>query len=108
MVGRRSPPSVARPLTDCGRVWLDRPRALCRALVSGSRVTEKAAAPLLPPPRNGGSAVGDLLLRFLLFASCVVAVLVMVTGNQSQLIPIAFPPFLVSRDAKFNHSSAFM
>ncbi|GER50124.1 CASP-like protein 8 [Striga asiatica] len=76
--------------------------------VSGSRVTEKAAAPLLAPPRNGGSAVGDLILRFLLFASCVVAVLVMVTGNQSQLIPITFPPFLVSRDAKFNHSPAFI
>ncbi|GER55878.1 CASP-like protein 8 [Striga asiatica] len=69
---------------------------------------EKTAAPLLPPPRNGGSAVGDLVLRFLLFASCVAAVIVMVTGKQSELIPIPFPPFLVSRDAKFNHSPALI
>ncbi|CAA0807131.1 CASP-like protein 1D1 [Striga hermonthica] len=69
---------------------------------------EKTAAPLLPPPRNGGSAVGDLVFRFLLFASCVAAVVVMVTGKQSEFVPIIFPPFLVSRDANFNHSPALI
>ncbi|KAL6532271.1 CASP-like protein in26 [Orobanche gracilis] len=69
---------------------------------------EEKVGPRLPPPRNGGSALTDVVLRFLLSASCVVAVLVMVTSKQTELVPIPFPPFLISRDAKFNHSPAFI
>ncbi|KAK6130448.1 hypothetical protein DH2020_035858 [Rehmannia glutinosa] len=70
--------------------------------------SKAAAAPPPPPPRRGGSALGDLVLRFLLFASCVVGVVVMVTSKQTELIPIPIPPFLLSRSAKYNHSPAFI
>ncbi|XP_045831894.1 CASP-like protein 1D2 [Trifolium pratense] len=43
----------------------------------------------------------DLLLRFLLFASSLVAVVVMVTGNQTEYLP-------VPRPAKFRYSPAFV
>ncbi|KAL3626141.1 hypothetical protein CASFOL_029690 [Castilleja foliolosa] len=73
-----------------------------------SSAAAKAAVPLPPPPRNGGAALADVVLRFFLFTSCLVAVLVMVTSEQSKLIPIQFPPFLISQDAKFQHSPAFV
>ncbi|GAU11106.1 hypothetical protein TSUD_197300, partial [Trifolium subterraneum] len=43
----------------------------------------------------------DLILRFLLFASSLVAVVVMVTGNQTEYIPLPVP-------AKFRYSPAFV
>ncbi|KAJ1395176.1 Casparian strip membrane protein [Sesbania bispinosa] len=43
----------------------------------------------------------DLILRFLLFAASLVAVVVMVTGNQTEYIPIPRP-------AKFRYSPAFI
>ncbi|KAK4425759.1 CASP-like protein 1D1 [Sesamum alatum] len=53
-------------------------------------------------------AAADVLLRFLLFASAVAAVVVMVTSKQTELIPIPIPPFLIPRPAKFTHSPAFI
>lgn len=43
----------------------------------------------------------DLILRFLLFAASLVAVVVMVTGNQTEYIPLPRP-------AKFRYSPAFV
>lgn len=43
----------------------------------------------------------DLILRFLLFASSLVAVVVMVTSNQTEYVPLPRP-------AKFRYSPAFM
>ncbi|WJX96096.1 hypothetical protein P8452_77342 [Trifolium repens] len=43
----------------------------------------------------------DLILRFLLFASSLVSVVVMVTGNQTEYLPLPLP-------AKFRYSPAFV
>ncbi|KAL2458557.1 CASP-like protein 1D2 [Forsythia ovata] len=61
-----------------------------------------------PPPRIGYFALADVVLRFLLFASALVAVVVMVTSKQTERVPIPFPPFLAPVSAKFNHSPAFV
>ncbi|XP_011090848.1 CASP-like protein 1 [Sesamum indicum] len=59
-------------------------------------------------PSSRSFAAADVVLRFLLFASGVVAVVVMVTSKQTELIPIPIPPFLTPRPAKFTHSPAFI
>jgi hypothetical protein len=56
-----------------------------------------------PPPATKDYFAVDVALRFLLFASALTAVLVLVTSNQTKEIP-----GLGSRKAKFNHSPAFM
>jgi hypothetical protein len=56
-----------------------------------------------PPPTGEHYFAVDLALRVLLFASALTAVLVLVTSNQTKLIPV-----LGSRKSKFNHSPAFM
>lgn len=53
----------------------------------------------------------EVVLRFLLFASALVAVVVLVTSKQTK--GLLFPPFgpfpiLVTRAAKFNHSPALV
>ncbi|KAK4433944.1 CASP-like protein IN26 [Sesamum alatum] len=53
-------------------------------------------------------AVAEVVLRFLLFASAVVAVVVMVTSKQTKQVPVQIPPFQASVPAKFNHSPAFI
>ncbi|XP_073049123.1 CASP-like protein 1 [Primulina eburnea] len=77
--------------------------------------TEKAAPP--PEAKTSGDAVPtkyfallEVVLRFLLFASALVAVLVIVTSKQTKIVPISpFPPFpMASRDAKFNQSPAYI
>ncbi|KAL8195761.1 hypothetical protein R6Q57_025514 [Mikania cordata] len=49
----------------------------------------------------------DVALRVLLFATALVAVIVMVTSKQTKLIPVA-PGLAVPVAAKFNHSPAFI
>ncbi|CAL5337826.1 unnamed protein product [Camellia sinensis] len=64
--------------------------------------SEKSAPPpenIPPPAVPKYLVVGDVVLRFLLFAATVTAVVVMVTSKQTQ--PTS-PP------AKFNHSPAFI
>ncbi|XP_057476982.1 CASP-like protein 1 [Actinidia eriantha] len=74
-------------------------------------------APEAPPPESKVTAatpppdylvVADLVLRVLLFALAVAAVVVMVTSEQTKLIPLPFPPFGSTRPAKFTHSPAFI
>lgn len=55
------------------------------------------------------TALADVVLRFLLFACCLVAVVVMVTSNETQAVAqIQVPPFLLYKTAKFSQSPAFM
>lgn len=72
-----------------------------------------------PPPETKGLLgdaaaaadyfpVANVVLRFLLFASAVVAVAVMGSSKQSKLVAIPFPPFLAPLTAKFTDSSAFI
>lgn len=63
----------------------------------------KEVRPPPPPPTGKHYFAVDLALRVLLFASALTAVLVLVTSNQTKLIP-----GLGSRKAKFNQSPAFM
>ncbi|KAG6431150.1 hypothetical protein SASPL_109225 [Salvia splendens] len=71
---------------------------------------EKMAAGPPPAVEKESFPVADVVLRFLVFASGLVAVLVMVTSKETQVVgqsPI--PPFgLVRQSAKFNHSPAFV
>ncbi|KAI3692489.1 hypothetical protein L6452_32305 [Arctium lappa] len=68
-----------------------------------------------PPPKystgGGGGfkkhALLDVLLRVLLFATALVGIIVMVTSKQTKQIPVA-PGITVTRDAKFNHSPAYI
>ncbi|XP_060197810.1 CASP-like protein 1 [Lycium barbarum] len=61
-----------------------------------------------PPPATRGPtdyfAVADVVLRFLVFASALVSVVVMSTSKQTEISP----PSPVPRPAKFNHSPAFI
>jgi Domain of unknown function (DUF588) len=51
----------------------------------------------------------DLILRLLLLASAVSALVVLVTSKQTKRIPTGLGPVVfVERDAKFNYSPAFM
>ncbi|KAG8372989.1 hypothetical protein BUALT_Bualt12G0124400 [Buddleja alternifolia] len=77
-------------------------------------VVEKAVAP--PPevktsgdaPSTNYFALAEVVLRFLLFASAVVAVVVMVTAKQTKQVLIPFPPFQASLSAKFDQSPALI
>ncbi|KAJ9537110.1 hypothetical protein OSB04_029843 [Centaurea solstitialis] len=63
-----------------------------------------------PPHEHKVSSFGpiiDVALRVILFATALVAVIVMVTSKQTKLIPVA-PGIAIPRDAKFNHSPAFI
>ncbi|KAL2470324.1 CASP-like protein 1D2 [Abeliophyllum distichum] len=70
-----------------------------------SEVKTPAAA---PPRHIEYFALADVVLRFLLFSSALVAVLVMVTCKQTEIVRIPFPPFQAPVPAKFNHSPAFI
>lgn len=79
--------------------------------VAAEHHVEKAAPPpeIRAPVEKDHFALADVVLRFLLFASALVAVLVMVTSKEKKAvaqIPIA--PFVVFRTAKFSHSPAFV
>ncbi|KAH9621270.1 hypothetical protein KSS87_011536 [Heliosperma pusillum] len=51
----------------------------------------------------------DVVLRFLLFASCIIAVVVMATSKQTERIPVTgIPGFTVPVPAKFTNSPAFI
>ncbi|KAL3812800.1 hypothetical protein ACJIZ3_014068 [Penstemon smallii] len=61
------------------------------------------------PPSHRHFALADVVLRFLLFSLALVAVVVMVTGNQTETVRLPFPPFpLAPVPAKFSHSPAFI
>ncbi|XP_052206723.1 CASP-like protein 1 [Diospyros lotus] len=66
----------------------------------------------LPPPEasyHSRLVAADLALRLLLFASAVVAVVVMVTSKQTEMVRWPVAPFpLLPRAAKFNHSPALI
>ncbi|CAL9751166.1 unnamed protein product [Musa acuminata subsp. burmannicoides] len=62
----------------------------------------------VPPPNLFGVDFG---LRLLLLASAVSALVVLVTSKQTESIPTSLPPpfpAFISRDAKFQHSPAFI
>lgn len=61
----------------------------------------KSSSSTTPAPAGVDYFNLDLVLRFLLFAASLVAVVVMVTGNQTEYTP--FP-----RPAKFRYSPAFV
>ncbi|KAI5650680.1 hypothetical protein M9H77_36685 [Catharanthus roseus] len=65
-----------------------------------------AAAP--PATSAGYFPVVNVVLRFLLFASGLVSVVVMVTSKQTEITQIPFPPFRAPVSAKFSHSPAFI
>lgn len=50
----------------------------------------------------------DMVLRISLFATTLTSVLALVTGNQTEMIAVPFPPYKVSVTAKYTDSSAFM
>lgn len=68
------------------------------------------------PPTGGrywswglNCSVIDVALRVLLFAATLVSLVVMVTSDQSKLVPLPQDPTqLVKAPAKFKYSSAFM
>ncbi|CAA2968859.1 CASP 1 [Olea europaea subsp. europaea] len=74
--------------------------------------TRPPVAPPRQPPQSRASAayfaLVDVVLRFLLFASALAAVLVMVTSKQTEIVPIPIYPFQAPASAKFNHSPAFI
>ncbi|KAG8370043.1 hypothetical protein BUALT_Bualt14G0076600 [Buddleja alternifolia] len=73
--------------------------------------SESEKAVLAPEVRapSRSFALADVILRFLLFASGLVAVVVMITSKQTELVPIPMPPFVrIPRSANFNHSPAFI
>ncbi|KAL1808391.1 hypothetical protein ACET3Z_025381 [Daucus carota] len=54
-------------------------------------------------------AMLEVVLRLLLFTGSLTAVVVMVTGKQTELVPIPFPPFgSVSTTAQFTDTPAFL
>ncbi|KZV43792.1 CASP-like protein 1 [Dorcoceras hygrometricum] len=61
-----------------------------------------------PPSVTKYFALVEVVLRFLLFASALVAVLVLVTSKQTKRLQ--FPPFplVITMTAKFNQSPAFI
>lgn len=66
----------------------------------------KSSAPRVDYNNSKGLVVG-VALRVLLFATALVALIVMVTSKQTKMIPVA-PGLAVPLDAKFNQSPAFM
>lgn len=73
---------------------------------------EKGVPPPPPPESNCRCYAWDALLRVVLLAASVVAVVVMVTSNQTKLIQVPLPgtpgPVLVPKSAKFHYSPAFI
>ncbi|KAM7488204.1 hypothetical protein LguiB_025688 [Lonicera macranthoides] len=69
---------------------------------------EHKAPPSEAPPPHNYFVLVDVVLRILLFAAALTAVVVMVTSKQTKLAPIPFPPFRAPLPAKFNHSPAFI
>ncbi|KAK4856442.1 hypothetical protein QYF36_017541 [Acer negundo] len=55
----------------------------------------------VPPPRRSNCSVVDVALRALLFSATLVAIILMVTSEQSEFVP-------EKRPAKFTHSPAFI
>ncbi|KAL0329680.1 UNVERIFIED_CONTAM: CASP-like protein IN26 [Sesamum radiatum] len=77
------------------------------------KAPEKEAPPLemrgpAEKPLSGLFGLGDVVLRFLLFASALVAVILLVTSNQTKRIPIPVPPYLIPRTAKFTQAPALI
>ncbi|KAK3189801.1 hypothetical protein Dsin_029362 [Dipteronia sinensis] len=58
----------------------------------------------VPPPRRSNCSVVDVALRVLLFSATLVAIILMVTSEESKIVPI----LSVKRSAKFTHSPAFI
>lgn len=50
----------------------------------------------------------DFALRWLLLATSLTGIVVMVTSKQTELVPVPMLQIVVSRDAKFNYSPALM
>ncbi|KAL8100328.1 CASP-like protein 1 [Apium graveolens] len=75
-----------------------------------------AAAAAAPPPELKSEtktptsylAVSEVVLRVLLFATTVTAVVVMVTSKQTEWIPYPAPPFRVRNSSRFTDSPAFV
>ncbi|XP_074307141.1 CASP-like protein 1D1 [Silene latifolia] len=63
-------------------------------------------------PKSGSSSscmVIDVGLRFLLLASCIVAVVVMATSKQTAMVPVpGLPGITIPLPAKFTNSPAFI
>ncbi|XP_019172884.1 PREDICTED: CASP-like protein IN26 [Ipomoea nil] len=75
---------------------------------TGSVETEKAGPSYKPKEYY---KVTEAILRLLLLASLVVAVVVMVTSKETELISVKldpFPPFMLPLTAKFTQSPAFI
>ncbi|KAK2646461.1 hypothetical protein Ddye_021656 [Dipteronia dyeriana] len=63
----------------------------------------------VPPPRKSNFSVVDVALRVLLFSATLVAIILMVTSEESKFVPVPLSPsLLVKRPAKFTHSPAFI
>lgn len=89
-------------------------------MASTEEPTKIAPTTEAPPPPSAAAAGAvaaatsnyflaiDFVLRFLLFASALVAVVVMVTSEQTEMVPVPIPPFLAPMTAKFKHSPAFI
>uniref|UniRef100_A0A1D1ZFH0 CASP-like protein n=1 Tax=Anthurium amnicola TaxID=1678845 RepID=A0A1D1ZFH0_9ARAE len=76
---------------------------------------EASARKTVPEKEYGGESAPtvnlfqlDFILRLLLFATTLTALLVLVTGKQTETVILPIPPFSVTRSAKFNHSPALI
>lgn len=82
------------------------------------KAVEKVAEEVAPPPPEAKTPAGspstdyfalaEVVLRFLVFASALVAVVVMVTSKQTEKVPIPFTPLRASVPAKFNYLPALI
>ncbi|KAF8017011.1 hypothetical protein BT93_H2267 [Corymbia citriodora subsp. variegata] len=68
---------------------------------------KEAPPPPSGPPDTANLLTVDVALRGLLFASTLIAVLVMVTSKQTEEVAVLGIPFPVPAEAKFNNSPAF-
>lgn len=102
---RAAPPPEATVLEPEKAV--SQPEALATEPKKEAPPPETKATQHAPPPDY--LVVADVVLRVVLFVAAVTSVVVIVTGNQTKLVPLPVPPFLtVPRPAKFSHSPAFM
>lgn len=85
--------------------------------VENVAAADKEAVPAAAPPPELKSetntptsylAVGDVVLRVLLFATTVTSVVVMVTSKQTEWIPYPLPPFRIRNSSRFTDSPAFV